>query len=90
MTAPARLALAVLGLLTTTTGVLAQIAPPTRPVSLGLLPLVVLLVLAGGMGHFRRAHWWSKHLAFQRPISQDHRSANRVGKRSRGASVPEE
>ena len=31
MTAPARLALAVLGLLTTTTGVLAQIAPPTRP-----------------------------------------------------------
>jgi len=31
MTAPARLALAVLGLLTTTTGVFAQIAPPTRP-----------------------------------------------------------
>ena len=31
MTAPARLALAVLGLLTTTTAVFAQIAPPTRP-----------------------------------------------------------
>ena len=31
MTAPARLALAVLGLLTTTTAVFARIAPPTRP-----------------------------------------------------------
>ena len=31
MTAPARLALAVLGLLTTTTAVSARIAPPTRP-----------------------------------------------------------
>ena len=31
MTAPARLALGVLGLLTTTTAVFARIAPPTRP-----------------------------------------------------------